>query len=306
MRYFFADAGKPLLSRPTHPYSTVLTASWIGFALYFAAIFQDPANAQCLQFDYQIEAPSDLIKSEDWPLEFVRRSNPLDRFRLAGLLPEHLPNTKLREKQQMLIEAELAKSPDLHFIFLSKSNKQDRYGRKRVFLLGKREDQSPQSSISLQEKLLNQGLARLEPSHLTHRCASKLQNVESKARRDRKGLWIDPDLGVKQTWDVHVPAMISTYQIVHGKVLSVSRRPTGTSYLNFGRNWKTDFTAKLSKKTLAMWEQQNNSLDDLHGTSIYVRGWIESHNGPLIRISSPHQLQIDVGDTKRDEQSLEQ
>nr|WP_321443131.1 hypothetical protein [uncultured Cohaesibacter sp.] len=133
-------------------------------------------------------------------------------------------------------------------------------------------------------------MVRIDVETLSPACAKRLLAKEQMARQAKRGVWKEPAYQTKTVTDLHLSAIVSTYQIFHGKVQAVTRNESGTSYLNFGPNWKTDFTVTLSEKSLATWEAENKSLDALKNAYIYVRGWVETRGGPLIRVRHPAQL----------------
>ena len=211
---------------------------------------------------------------------------------LSGLILEQFADPALRQMTSEFVLSFLG--TDSHQLHLDRKAKMDRYGRRPAFLSRPKDPHSAKkNAVLLQERLLARGLARVDPSGLASQCARYLLDIERRARLSKAGLWSDPTYRIRDAGSLALDEIVSTYQIIHGSVLRVSRNPTRTSYLNFGRNWKTDFTISLSKKNLAAWEARNNSLDDLADVPIYVRGWIEDRGGPLIRVTHPQQLVTD-------------
>ena len=84
----------------------------------------------------------------------------------------------------------------------------------------------------------------------------------------------------------------SHFEIVEGSVTTVSRTKSAI-YLNFGNDWKTDFTARIGKPVLDANPAFDQTLASLEGKTISVRGWIERRNGPMIDILDPAQITID-------------
>ena len=221
-------------------------------------------------------------------------------FFLSGLILEQPNDPVLQERTRELFLSFL----DTHEfrLHLNKKARADRYGRRPAFLSRPKNALSGDIKMSLlQESLVAKGLARVDPNGLASQCARHLLDIEREARRAKAGLWSDPNYRILKAGTLELDEIVSTYQIIHGQVLRVSRNPTRTSYLNFGRNWKTDFTISLSKKNLATWETENNSLDDLANVPIYVRGWIEDRGGPLIRVTHPQQLVRDFDPERLEE-----
>nr|WP_319486420.1 thermonuclease family protein [uncultured Cohaesibacter sp.] len=206
-------------------------------------------------------------------------------YTLLGLVADHLPDPDLRKKKERAIEHFLA-SRQVSALSPS-TQKADRYGRRAVFVTAEREHRTS----LLQDQLVRQGLARVSLDGLNEACARDLLEQERQARQRQLGLWKLPEYVVKNVNSLHLSAIVSTYQIVSGTVLSVHRRADGTSYLNFGKHWNKDFTVSLSEADLKSWEEGGKILDDLRNKPIYVRGWVEQRGGPLIRVTNALQLQ---------------
>ena len=211
-------------------------------------------------------------------------------FTLAGLVPDRLGSIGLAEVKRQAIERFL-ETPDSSLVaHLDGKAKPDRYGRKSAFISRSTRSQGSEDTL-LQEMLIRKGLARVSLQALSPPCARHLLHVEAAARRAKTGLWKEPAFSVKQATDLHLRAILSTYQIITGRVQSVTRNKDGTSYLNFGRIWRQDFTATLRGKALRAWEKNNEPLDELLNVLIYVRGWVEEDGGPLIHVLHPQQLE---------------
>jgi hypothetical protein len=79
------------------------------------------------------------------------------------------------------------------------------------------------------------------------------------------------------------------FKVVEGEVVDV-KVVNDKLYINFGDDWKSDFTVKVLKKNLKNFE----SLDflSLKGKTILVKGWIEFYNGPLMEIYNPSHIKV--------------
>ncbi|WP_316862936.1 thermonuclease family protein [uncultured Cohaesibacter sp.] len=218
------------------------------------------------------------------PNDFTTRNG--DKFKLAGIILESLATQKLEKRKQDVISRFIAETRITNHI--PASPKPDRYARLATFPTRVGDDKA----VTLQEKLIVQGLARVLIEGLPSQCAHGLLKLEETARSKRTGLWKLQQYSIKKADQLQLSAIVSTYQIVSGQVISVSRRPEGTSFVNFGRNWSEDFTVSLSKNALKEWEAGKRNLEDLQDRTIYVRGWIEESGGPIVRISNPFQLSI--------------
>ncbi len=207
-------------------------------------------------------------------------------FRLLGLISENLVSGTLESKRNNQIKRFL--SAETVTLYTNTNQKPDRYGRRPAFL----SRQGPTDQELLQEKLISAGLARVSLEGLDNRCGSHLLALEDRARQANRGLWKLPAYSVRNADKLQLSTTRSTYQIISGRVRSVSRNINGTSYLNFGDNWYRDFTISFGKAALRDWEAENKILDDLQNKPIYVRGWVEDRGGPLIRISNALQLRV--------------
>ncbi len=66
----------------------------------------------------------------------------------------------------------------------------------------------------------------------------------------------------------------------------------GRGYLNFGEDWKTDFTIYLSPRTRRLFEREGLDIEDFEGHVVRVRGWLDSYNGPEIEATHPEQIEV--------------
>ena len=167
----------------------------------------------------------------------------------------------------------------------------DRYGRAlaQVFL----EDGGDEW---VQGALLAGGHARAYGLPDSFACSRELLAHEAEARRRRIGLWSN---GVYRPMPADRPGTLmqlrGRYERVIGRIASVGRTKS-TTYLNFGADWKTDFTARIGKAVLAANPEFARLIDDLAAKTIVIRGWIERRNGPMIDIADPSQLEVINGD----------
>jgi hypothetical protein len=158
---------------------------------------------------------------------------------------------------------------------------QDRYGRLRAHI-------ELSDGVWLQQQLLESGFARVDMAPDKADCAAKLYAAETRARATGAGLWKLPGNAVRGT--ALAKADTGTFQIVEGKVLEVEIR-NGRAYLNFGSDYKTDFTVTISPEDRkAFWADANprNYL----GRTVRVRGIVQYYNGPELEVAAPHQIEI--------------
>ena len=73
----------------------------------------------------------------------------------------------------------------------------------------------------------------------------------------------------------------------------------GRAYLNFGRNWRTDFTVTISPQDMKSFKADGIDPRKYAGKVIRVRGWIERLNGPEIEVAVPEAIQVLPGSSAR-------
>ena len=163
----------------------------------------------------------------------------------------------------------------------------DRYGRTLAHLFTDKDGEN----IWVQGELLRSGHARAYGLFGSYDCGPELLAHEKIARDGHVGLWAlslyRPKPATEAGLLMHVR---SQFHIVTGKVRNVSRTKSAV-YLNFGDDWKTDFTARIGKATLSKNSQWAAALEALQGQDISVRGWIERRNGPLIDVVDISQIE---------------
>jgi micrococcal nuclease len=170
--------------------------------------------------------------------------------------------------------------------------KADRYGTQlaQAFVV----DES--GSFWLQGRLVEEGLARAYSFPDNHGCAAELVGLEAGARVLGRGLWANSAYAVR---DAAKPRellrYLGSYQLVEGVVADVGASK-GRVFLDFGLDWHTDFTASLEPRDRQRFDKAGIGLADLKGRRLRVRGWIESANGPAIRVTHPEQIEIVAAD----------
>lgn len=164
----------------------------------------------------------------------------------------------------------------------------DRYGRHlaHVFV------GNGQNEKWVQGELLAAGAARAYGLPGLFNCSMELLAHERAARIFNRGLW---NIALYRMKPAHMTGLLmkrrSSFEIVTGIVASVSNTKSAV-YLNFGTDWKTDFTARIAKDVLAAHPEFATSLSDRKSKRVAVRGWIERRNGPLIDIRHPDQIEL--------------
>jgi micrococcal nuclease len=141
----------------------------------------------------------------------------------------------------------------------------------------------------LQGALLEEGLALVQTGPGDSARAAAMLALERSARERRLGLWADPALGPQDA--ARLADAIGSFQIVQGRVRRVARAGDYV-YLNFGADWRSDFTIRVLAEIEDRFEQAGLDLRKLAGRRIEVRGFVLDAGGPLIELSGPEQIQI--------------
>ena len=69
-------------------------------------------------------------------------------------------------------------------------------------------------------------------------------------------------------------------------------KPQSRLYLNFGTDWKTDFTVAIDARALKLFKAAGLDPMTWEGRRLRIRGWIKSFNGPLIDVTHPEQIEV--------------
>ena len=143
----------------------------------------------------------------------------------------------------------------------------------------------------LQQLLVQEGLARVSADRVSP-CFTRLLAREEEARQQKKGLWALDMYQVRLASKANdLVRYEHSFQVIEGYVKNITII-RGHAYMNFGRNWRTDFTVKISKKNWKRFKTKGLAAEHYKGKRIRTRGWIELRNGPLVNISHPAQIEI--------------
>jgi len=140
----------------------------------------------------------------------------------------------------------------------------------------------------LQAEMIRRGLARVHGHRDGRACLAVLLAMENAARDAGLGIWSNPWYRVR-TPDETVRD-IDTFQIVEGIVLS-SANVSGRIYLNFGTDYRHDFTVTISAKNARHFGWDEQAHEGLAGRTIRARGWISLYNGPSMEVTHPEQIE---------------
>lgn len=161
---------------------------------------------------------------------------------------------------------------------------ENRYGERLGLIL--RSD-----GMSLQEELILRGLGVWSAmAGFPAAWRIRLLAAERLARLEKAGLWqtqrlLDANNPPKTYWR-------GQFVIARGVVRDVARTPART-YLNFGDDWKTDFTVAISAKARRKFEAGEWKLSELRDKSIMIRGPVRFYNGPYMEVDFTEQMEIE-------------
>lgn len=133
--------------------------------------------------------------------------------------------------------------------------------------------------------LLESGRIQLQP--LTAAPDEAARAAEQKAQAARAGLWQDDCCDLLEVNEAGKG--LHSWRIVSGTVKGITTR-RDTTYVNFGEDWRTDFTVVIPARLARTLEPQQ-----WQSRTIEVRGYVEWRYGPSITLS--HAAQIRLPDT---------
>lgn len=142
----------------------------------------------------------------------------------------------------------------------------------------------------LQGSLIASGLARVYTTPTNPELHEDMLSLEREARLGDMGFWTHNGWSIKKA-DLPQDIKSDQFQIVEGHITSVSSR-NNNIYLNFGSDWKTDFTLTISSSLRREFSKLGHSPMDWAHKHIRVRGWVERYNGPMMEIKHPSQIEF--------------
>lgn len=163
---------------------------------------------------------------------------------------------------------------------------EDRYGRTLAHLFVEQNGER----VWVQGEMLAGGHARAYGLPGSYTCIRELLAHERPARDAGAGLWASAAYGVRSARATRdLLRRRNSYEIVAGTVAKVTTTKART-YVNFGANWRSDFTAGIEARLLKAHPDWAQTLAALEGKRVEVRGWIQYRNGPYIDIEDPSQI----------------
>jgi endonuclease YncB( thermonuclease family) len=237
-------------------------------ALAFVADFACAAEAQGLRAAQIIDG--DTIGLSDGRV-----------VRLAGIMapkppwaPEPLATAATRILARLVGERTLGLAPTGAGI--------DRHGRVLAHVFDR-------DGSWLQAELVRRGAVRVDTLPDGRERAGELLRLEAEARAARRGVWASRAFAVRDPETAR--RYLDRFELVEGRVLKAST-VAGRVYLNFGPDWRDDFTVAVPRENRPTFSAAGLDLRALQGKIIRVRGWIQWRDGPLIEAIHPEQIEV--------------
>ncbi len=248
-------------------------------ALFTALVPAPPAGAQD-----ETEAPqARVVEVVDGDTLFLDDGR---QVRLVGLQAPKLPLGRrgfvawplAGESKRLLEELALGKTVRREF----GGRRVDRHDRDLAHLI--RAD-----GLWIQGAMLEAGMARVYSFPDNRARIDQLLTAERAARAAGIGIWSHPfyRLGTP----LSVVEEIGSFQIVEGRIVEANI-VRGRAYLNFGDDWRSDFTVSVSPQSRRSFNKDGIDLEVLGNRRVRVRGWIKDYNGPLIEATHPEQIEL--------------
>jgi endonuclease YncB( thermonuclease family) len=210
-------------------------------------------------------------------------------IRLASLdIPDFSNNreTPYNEAAQKLLQKFLPEGTEImiYQTRVAKKGRVNRMNHQLGHILVKK------GEIWINGALLAHGLARTYTAPNAPEMNAQMLSAEQTAREEKRGMWAEGSKFPIFTPD-NASQAIGQFVIVEG-VVEKTATVKNKVYLNFGKDWKTDFTVMITpalRKKLA--HQGIDTLSMAH-QKIRVRGYLREYNGPLIELEAPEHLEL--------------
>lgn len=272
----------------------------------FFVLFSTPLTALENQFSFLTEA-KDLKHTYSGKINKIIDGQTLlltngKIIRLTGIdLPVHKTNPDFDfsfQAKEFLEDTLLSKSSGAGrdiMVYQTRKAEKGRINRMNhdlghILVKSLKTETGDKSQIWLQGALIDKGLARVYTSPTNPQLSAVMLEQETKARSSSIGLWakdspfalITPDQAADHLGD---------FVVLQGRVVNAASVKNNL-YLNFGDNWRNDFTVMIDTAQRKKLSQQSISPTSLSNKTIRVRGWLREYNGPLIELEDINHLEI--------------
>lgn len=147
-------------------------------------------------------------------------------------------------------------------------------------------------NLWVQGSLLSEGYVRIRPSAYNIEAANTMKTIEAAARNKQIGIWSQTGQSKHRLFSPEDAIDgVDQWGVVEGVVAKVATI-NNILYLNFGTDWRKDFTIMIENDTRRKFQQSNINPISLAGSKIRVHGWLEEYNGPMIKLLDPIWLEL--------------
>jgi endonuclease YncB( thermonuclease family) len=157
----------------------------------------------------------------------------------------------------------------------------DRHGRVLAHLVN-------EDGVWLQGDLLRRGFARVYSFADNRALVPEMLILEAEARTARRGIWRLDYYAITPQADA--ARRIGQFALIEGIVIATAT-VRGRGFVNFGTDYKTDFTASIAPRDLRGFVREGIDIAGYEGRNIRIRGWVKSYNGPMIEVTHPEQIE---------------
>lgn len=158
--------------------------------------------------------------------------------------------------------------------------RRDKYGRTLGYVFS--------GDVLVNRALLEQGYAVLYSRPPNVKYVDELVAAQAQARREGRGLW-----GAYERLDAgDAGQYVGQIRSVRGRV-SGTYRSSECVFLNFGKDWRTDFTVVIFNNSLPAFGKKGiDPVSFYKGKTVEVTGRIREYNGPEIIVNIPEEIVI--------------
>lgn len=251
-----------------------LTAMIIGAALTVGACADGPAPARSAAAVEQVRSAHSIT--------ILDEEGQAQTLLLAGVTgPDRDAAPEAARRARAALEELVGAAQFIH----TPAGDPDRYGRTPSVV---RLD----GGADVGEALLEAGWLMVWPRLGQEADFDRLYAAEARARQANAGAWGPGAFAVRDPDPNRLAQHLDSAQIVEGRVVSTGSARDGRIFLNFGLDWRTDFTAVADEDAAQRFTEAGLDLRSLEGAVVRVRGWLFALNGPTIALDHPAQLEI--------------
>ena len=148
------------------------------------------------------------------------------------------------------------------------------------------------SPIWVNGALLANGIARVYTAPNAPEMAAQMFKIEQQARNDQKGLWAEGSrYRVFNANDIDDIDEDNGQLVLLEGIVTKAASIKNNVYLNFGENWKTDFTIMIKPALRKKLAREGRAPLNMQDQKLRVRGYLRSYNGPLIELEDTLHLE---------------